>query len=66
MVPFDQLKTTYRYDSQDVTKRKDHEAFDASKQDKLAPLEVLGSNSLIDYLLHQPVVVEQCFGNAEE
>ena len=52
MVPFDQLKTTYRWDNLDVKQRKAHEAFDASKQDKLAPLEILGSNSLIDYHLH--------------
>jgi len=52
MVPFDQLKTTYRWDSVDEKVRKTHESFDHSKQDKLAPLEVLGSNSIIDYLLH--------------
>jgi hypothetical protein len=56
MVPFDQLKTTYRCDSLDPAVRRrnkgGHESFEASKQDKLAPLEVLGSNSIIDYLLH--------------
>ena len=52
MVPFDQMGTTYRYDKSDPKEKKPHEAFDASKHDKLAPLEVMGSNSIIDYLLH--------------
>ena len=66
MVPFDQLNVTYRFDSDDTEKRKVHEAFDASKQDKLAPLEVIGSNSIVDYLLHKPAEVDECFKNSEE
>jgi hypothetical protein len=66
MVPFDQLNVTYRYDSNNDEKRNLHEAFDASKQDKLAPLEVIGSNSIIDYLLHKPAEVDDCFKNSEE
>ena len=67
MVPFDQLNTTYRWNSRpDVDKRKLHEAFDSSKMDKLAPLEVIGSNSICDYLLHQPANLDECMKSSED
>ena len=66
MVPFDQLEVTYLMGKDKDGKEELNEVFDEAKHDKLAPLEILSSSSLIDFLLHQPAVVERCLSGTEE
>jgi hypothetical protein len=66
MVPFDQLEVTFWKSKGGDGKDELNEVFDEAKHDKLAPLEILSSSSLIDFLLHQPAVVERSLSGTEE